>query len=73
MKLPPDVKPAKLVKVLSKAGFLETNHVGSHIHFHHPDCRRTQVAIHPKPVAQGTLKAILNQTKLTVEQLKKLL
>ena len=73
MKTPTDVRPAKLVKALPKAGFPETHRVGSHIHFHHPDCRRTQVAVHPKPIAKGTLKAILNQTKLTVEELKKLL
>lgn len=73
MKLPSDVRPKRLVKALSKAGFLETHRVGSHIHFHHPDCRRTQVAIHSKPMAQGTLKAILNQTELTVENLKELL
>lgn len=73
MKVPTDVKPKKLVKTLSKAGFLETHKMGSHIHFHHPDCRRTQVSVHPKPVAQGTLKAILNQTKLTIEQLRRLL
>ncbi len=73
MKVPPDVKPKRLIKVLLKAGFLETHRVGSHIHFHHPDCRRTQVSVHPKPIAQGTLKAILNQTELTVEKLRELL
>jgi len=73
MKTPVDVRPARLIKALPKAGFLETHRVGSHIHFHHPDCRRTQVAVHPKPIAKGTLKAILNQTKLTVEELKKML
>lgn len=72
MKVPTDVKPKRLVKALFKVGFLETHRVGSHIHFHHPDCRRTQVSIHPKPIAQGTLKAILNQTGLTAEQLKEL-
>lgn len=73
MKIPTDVKPKRLVKALSKAGFLETHKVGSHIHFHHPDCRRTQVSVHPKPVAQGTLKVILNQTQMTIEQLRRLL
>ena len=73
MKIPSDVRPSKLIKALPKTGFLETHRVGSHIHFHHPDCRRTQVSVHPKPVAQGTLKAILNQTELTVEKLKELL
>lgn len=73
MKLSSDVKPKRLIKALSKAGFLQTHKVGSHIHFHNPDCRRTQVAVHTKPIAKSTLKAILNQTKLTIEQLGELL
>jgi len=73
MKLPVDVKPKNLLKGLSKKGYLQTHKVGSHIHLHHPDCHRTQVAIHPRPIAKGTLKAILRQTGLTVEELRKLL
>lgn len=33
----------------------------------------TSVAIHPKPVPSGTLRAILKQTQLKPEELKKLL
>ncbi len=73
MKLPTDVKPKNLLQGLKKKGYLETNKVGSHIHLHHPDCHRTQVAVHPKPVSKGTLKAILRQTELTIEQLRELL
>ena len=73
MKLPSDVKPCKLVKALKKSGFLATHKVGSHVHFHNPDCRRTQVSVHPKPIARGTLRAILRQTEMTVEDLRKLL
>lgn len=73
MKLPVDVRPRNLLRGLKKRGYLETHKVGSHIHLHHPDCHRTQVAIHPRPIAKGTLKAILNQTELAVEELKKLL
>lgn len=71
MKLPSDIKPQDAIKALHKAGFQETNRVGSHFHFHHPDCRRTQVAMHTKPLAKGTLKAILKQTGLTIEKFKK--
>lgn len=73
MKLPSDIRPQSVLKALKKNGYLETNKVGSHIHLHHPDCHRTQVAIHPKPIAKGTLKAILNQTELNLEEFKKLL
>ena len=72
MKLPSDVKPRKLVKVLKRGGFLVTHKVGSHVHFHNPDCRRTQVSVHPKPIAKGTLRAILQQTKMTVKELRRL-
>lgn len=73
MKLSSDIKPRILLKALKKNGYLETNKAGSHIHLHHPSCYRTQVAIHPKPISKGTLKAILKQTELTVEELRKLL
>jgi len=36
-----------------------------------PDGRWTQVAIHTKPIPQGTLKAILKQSGVTVEDLLK--
>ncbi|MBI2596294.1 type II toxin-antitoxin system HicA family toxin [Candidatus Daviesbacteria bacterium] len=72
MKLPSGLRPKDILKRLRKIGYQEIHKVGSHIHLHHPDCHRTQVAIHPKPIAKGTLKAILNQTELTSEQLKKL-
>lgn len=73
MKLPSDIRPQNVLKALKKNGYLEVNKVGSHIHLHHPDCHRTQVAIHPKPIAKGTLKAILNQTELNIEEFKRLL
>jgi len=73
MKLPADVRPRNLVRGLKKKGYGETHKVGSHVHLHHLDCHRTQVAIHPRPIAKGTLKAILRQTELTIEELRKLL
>ena len=73
MKLLSDAKPKKVLKALKKAGFKEIHRVGSHIHLHHLSCKRTQVAIHSKPPAKGTLKAILRQTGLSIEELKSLL
>lgn len=72
-KLPTDAKPKKVLKVLKKIGFRETNKVGSHVHLHHPDCRRTQVAVHPKPIAKGTLRAILREAEISADEIKKLL
>lgn len=72
MKLP-QVKPAEVVRSLQRAGFLETHQTGSHRHFHHPDCRRTQVSLHPKILFKGTLRAILRQGGVSLEEFLKLL
>lgn len=73
MKLPTSLKPKQIVKALKKAGFVHVHTVGSHYHFKHPDGRRTQVAMHNRPLPPGTLKAILHQTGFSIEDLKKLL
>ncbi|OGM26163.1 hypothetical protein A3D00_02980 [Candidatus Woesebacteria bacterium RIFCSPHIGHO2_02_FULL_38_9] len=69
-KLPRNIKPHKLIKTLKRHGFTEIGKRGSHIRLEHPDSRWTQVAVHPKPIPQGTLRKILSQTKLFSEDLK---
>lgn len=66
------LKPKRVIKALKKAGFIETRRRGSHQHFHHPDCRRTQVSVHPKSLFKGTLRAILRQSELSIDELLKL-
>lgn len=68
-KLPRNVKPKELLTALKKLGFSKVGGKGSHIRLKHPDGRWTQVAVHPKPIPQGTLRAILRQVKLTIEEL----
>ncbi|OGG16090.1 hypothetical protein A3D77_02140 [Candidatus Gottesmanbacteria bacterium RIFCSPHIGHO2_02_FULL_39_11] len=68
-KLPRDIKPHQMIRILQRKGFQKTGSRGSHIRFSHADGRWTQVAVHPKPIPQGTLRAILRQTKLSVEDL----
>jgi len=68
-KLPRNVKSKELLRALSKLGFSKTGSRGSHIRLVHPDGRWTQVAVHPKPIPQGTLRTILRQAELTVDQL----
>lgn len=63
-KLPRNLKPQKLVKILQRLGFKEIGRRGSHVRLKHPDGRWTQVAIHPKPIPQGTLRKILRQAEL---------
>jgi len=72
-KLPRNVKGKELIRVLAKLGFHKAGSRGSHVRLAHSDGRWTQVAVHPKPVPQGTLRAILRQAELTVDQLIELL
>ncbi len=72
-KLPRNVKGKQLIKALAKIGFTKAGSRGSHVRLVHPDGRFTQVAVHPKPIPQGTLRAILRQVKLTTDELVDLL
>ena len=58
-----------LAKLL-RAGFLEKRQSGSHKILRHPDGRQTYVAMHPGDIPEGTLRKILKQAKLTIEQFK---
>lgn len=69
----PQVRPKDLVKALEEAGFIKSRQTGSHLYLKHSDGRLTSVSIHPRPVPTGTLRAILKQTQLKLEELKELL
>lgn len=71
-KLPRNVKPQALIKFLVKLGFKEGKGKGSQIRLTHSDGRWTQVAVHPGPVPQGTLRKIIRQVRFTNEQLEDL-
>ena len=65
-KLPRDLKPKKVVKALGRAGF-EVDHItGSHYILRKGDLR-TSVPYH-KVVKTGTLRAILNQCDLSIDE-----
>jgi predicted RNA binding protein YcfA (HicA-like mRNA interferase family) len=70
-KLPRDLKPKKVLKALQRAGF-EVDHVtGSHYILMRGKLR-TAVPYH-QTVKAGTLKAILSQCDMTVEEFVQLL
>lgn len=69
----PQIKPRKMLNLLLKLGFTIKHKKGSHIFLVHPDGRKTQVSIHNKPLAKGTLSAIMRQAELDREEFKKLL
>lgn len=73
MSRPPQVRPKDLVKALLKVGFIKDHQSGSHVYLKHPDGRLTSVSIHPGTIPLGTVRAILKQTKVKAEELKKLL
>jgi len=67
--------PYKAVEVLAKlkrAGFQVRRQSGSHIVLRHPDGRQTYVAMHTRDLPIGTLKSILHQANLTLEEFEAL-
>lgn len=65
----PVIKARKLFKALQKLGFQKHHQVGSHIQLKHPDGRRTTIPYHPtQEIRKGTLKAIIDDLNMTVEE-----
>jgi predicted RNA binding protein YcfA (HicA-like mRNA interferase family) len=70
----PAVRGDRLIRALERAGFTMTRVSGSHHRLRHPDGRSTTVPVHPgKDVPKGTLRAVLQDTGLTVDELIKYL
>ncbi len=65
----PVVKTRELIRVLSRLGFFEYHRVGSHAQFKHLDDRRVTIPVHyGKDVKTGTLRGILSDIDLSVEE-----
>lgn len=73
MSILPQVRPKDLLKAFQKQGFQISRKTGSHVHLKHSDGRLTSISIHSGAIAKGTLRAILNQSNLTVEDLRRIL
>ena len=70
----PVVKAKKLLEVLKKLGFYKYHQVGSHIQLKHADSRRTTIPYHPtQEIRRGTLKAIIDDLEISVEEFTKIL
>lgn len=67
----PIINHKQLIRALKKLGFFELRHKSSsHLMLKHPDGRWTIVSIHPgRDIPRGTLKAVLQQTGISVEDL----
>lgn len=70
------LRPAKaqeVQRVIERLGFQLIRQSGSHAVYRHPDGRWTTVPIHPsQSVAKGTLRKILKDTGLTVDDFEQL-
>jgi len=65
----PVIKSKDLLKVLQKMGFTKYHQAGSHIQLKHSDGRRVTVPLHPnKEIRRGTLKGIIDDIEISVEQ-----
>lgn len=66
----PSVPGAKLVSALERQGFKVARVKGSHHIMRHPDGRGTTVPVHKgRDVAKGTLRGILRDVDLTIDEL----
>lgn len=71
----PIIKDRQLIKALKKLGFIERPESGSsHLVFKHLNGKITTVARHPgKDIPRGTLRAILQDINISVEEFIRIL
>lgn len=66
-------KPKEVERILEKLGFQRIRQSGSHAVHRHPDGRWTTVPLHPgKDVAKGTLRKIIKDLGITVDEFEAL-
>jgi len=65
-------KAAEVLAKLKRAGFEVKRQSGSHVVLRHIDGRQTYVAMHSKDVPMGTLKSILHQAGISMEEFSNL-
>jgi len=67
-KLPP-LKAREVVKGLQTLGFEKVRQKGSHAIFHHQDCRRAPIPIHPaKTISPYLISDILKQLGINEDE-----
>ena len=65
------LKPYKVLKILKKAGFYVHHQTGSHLVLKHPadETKRVTLPMHKKELKIRTLRSILSQAGITLEEL----
>jgi len=66
VKIPRDVNGTQAVRALKRLGFVELRQTGSHLILRKD--HRTVVVPQHKPIKPGTLKSIIEQAGLTLEE-----
>jgi len=70
----PSISGERVVRALERADFKVARVAGSHHIMRHPDGRGTTVPVHPgRDLAKGTLRNILSDVGISVEDLSRLL
>lgn len=70
----PVLKPKEVVAALGRAGFEVKRRTGSHVIMYKSGFRRPiSVPQHPRDLPKGTIRAIIREAGLTVEEFMKLL
>ena len=71
----PVVTPRRLIRAFLKAGFYIHHQSGSHVNLRHEENNHLHIVIpmHARDLAPKTLKSILIQAKISVEELVDLL
>jgi len=67
----PQLKPKDVSKSLEKLGFVHTRTRGSHYRMKGPNGEMVTIPIHNRPIFIGTLKSILSQANISIDQLLK--
>lgn len=75
MSRPPVARSAQVIRALERTGFFVHHHTGGHAIMRHETdlARRVTVPNHSRDLKLGTMRAILKQSGLSVEELNNLL
>lgn len=68
----PIIKPRKILKILYRIGFIEVRSKGSHLQLKKGNLLVT-IPMHKKDLKQETLKSILRQARISIEEFEKYL
>lgn len=71
----PSLRPREVIRALERAGFVVVRTSGSHCRLIHQTdpARKVTVPYHNRDLKRGTLRAIIAQAGLTVEEFNELL